>query len=190
MRKNCYAKEITREYLESLGIVEVNDEAMVFRKRKDGFLQLVTPHKNNAGYYTIALYDHKRYLEDRRGTVVLPLHRVMWAWKKGVAHAEMVIDHINNQHQSLGDYRMENLQEITPGENLRKDRTGNYGRSDCYKMPKYVQEADLDYVKGKVAEYQARLEQAKADHDAKSCHALRMQVARWKSFARRKGDEQ
>lgn len=55
-------------------------------------------------------------------TKTLPLHRAIWAWYKGEVPEGMVVDHIDNKHETHYDNRIENLQLLTPTENLAKER--------------------------------------------------------------------
>ena len=50
------------------------------------------------------------------------LHRAIWAWFNDEVPEGMVVDHINNKHNTYYDNRPENLQLLTPAENLAKER--------------------------------------------------------------------
>lgn len=52
----------------------------------------------------------------------ITLHRIVWAWFKGEVPEGYIVDHKNNKHATHYDNRLENLQLLTPAENLAKDR--------------------------------------------------------------------
>ena len=102
---------------------------------------------------------------------MVSLSRLVWAWKYGKVKAGYMIDHINNKHENLEDYKLENLQEITPAQNLAKERK----KSDFMVKPakhKTIEDYsfELDY-------YTMLYEQAKKDHDADKAHSLRSNIS-------------
>ena len=48
--------------------------------------------------------------------------RIIWAWYNGSVPEGMIVDHIDNKHSTLYDNRLENLQLLTPEENIIKER--------------------------------------------------------------------
>lgn len=76
----------------------------------------------------------------------------------------MVVDHINNNPL---DNRLENLQIITQGENLAKDRTIIKGPMQC-DMHK-----PLIWYEDRLAQYLAKNEEAKEAHNAELAHKYR-----------------
>ena len=85
----------------------------------------------------------------------------------------MVIDHINNDPF---DNRLENLQEITPGENLAKDR--KYNR---IKKPKCLTKFEIELrLKNNIELY----EDAKKRHDANAAHKYRANISNYKAYLR------
>ena len=52
----------------------------------------------------------------------ITLHRAAYAWLKGEVPEGFIVDHIDNKHDTHYDNRLENLQLLTPSENLAKER--------------------------------------------------------------------
>ena len=86
----------------------------------------------------------------------------------------MVIDHIDN---NPSNNNLSNLQEITPAENLAKNR-----KKVRILKPSLMH--DLDWHKNKLAEYIVKYEKAKKDHDAEAAHKYRASVANYKAKIR------
>ena len=63
------------------------------------------------------------------------LHRAIYAWYKGEVPQGMVVDHIDNKHETPYDNRPENLQLLTQAENVVKEK-GNYRASSFQKARK------------------------------------------------------
>ena len=76
------------------------------------------------------------------------------------------MDHINNKHSDLLDNLPENLQLLTPMENLNKDRDNHTSLIRC----------KLDYpivlYEYKLSMYKRQLETAKLNKDRKACHDI------------------
>ena len=81
-------------------------------------------------------------------TKMITLHRAIWAWTKGEVPEGMVVDHIDNKHETHYDNRPENLQLLTPAENLAKERN-NYRASDIKELRKNIKEAHKAYTNNK-----------------------------------------
>lgn len=136
-----YAERLTKEDLIKMGVTDVDlDNLVVYGP--SGMPK--TYSTNKQGYLTVNLYQldkdgnkievpqiyHYRHKDGSEQTCMsyiwrcktISLSRLLWAWAYGEAKKGMVIDHINNQHTYIEDYRLENLQEITPSENICKDR--------------------------------------------------------------------
>lgn len=85
------------------------------------------------------------------------------------------MDHINNKHNNLEDYRLENLQLLTPGENIVKDQK-------VFAKPiKCKLDRPLSYYENKLSDYRYAYEQAKLVHDAKLTHKLRSNISQTKA---------
>ena len=84
---------------------------------------------NNSGYYLVTCYNANRRKEipkeernQASGQVILPLHKIIYAYMYGSTTEGYVIDHIDGD-KTNNDYR--NLQEVTPQENVTKGTTKN-----------------------------------------------------------------
>ena len=65
-------------------------------------------------------------------TKSITLHRAIYAWFKGEVPDGYIVDHIDNKHDTHYDNRLENLQLLTPAENLAKERpTSNTDEIPC-----------------------------------------------------------
>lgn len=176
MRQN-YGTQLTRDYLEYLGVTEVSVDGTKIMKGD----QELTQHECG-GYRTICLYDPaKRKLipmEDRANTtgqLHLGVHRIVYSWYHRIIPDGMVVDHVNN---NKFDNRLENLQLLTPGENIWKERESNTKEIKC-KMNK-----PRSFYEDKLTKYEALYEEAKANHDAKATHKLRSNIAQTRARLR------
>jgi hypothetical protein len=86
-----------------------------------------------------------------------------------------VVDHISNKHESIEDYHLSNLQLLTPGENLAKER-GNSTRLLPCKLNK-----PLSWYENRLNKYVEEYEEAKKNHDAVRAHSLRTNIANIKA---------
>ena len=62
--------------------------------------------------YVVAKVDYRQH----------SVHRLVWIWHNGEIPAELVIDHINGNR---ADNRIENLQAISPRQNVTRGKTPN-----------------------------------------------------------------
>ena len=188
-----YASELTKDELIKSGIWAVDlENCRVYGRNKE-----LTPVINRQGYLMINIYD----LDENGNKIKLPikrqykgckkptytyiyktrlvsLNRLLWAWTYGKVKAGYVIDHINNKHENLEDYRLENLQEITPAENLAKERK----ESDF--MIKPGKNKTIDHYLIKLYDFTKLYEQAKKDHDAEKAHRLRSNISQTRARIR------
>ena len=173
-----YSEELTKKYLEQLGIVGMTGDGSTILKihKKTGkLLFLQTKGRNSSGYLIVQMYDPDLRkltpLKERNtstGCFVLPLHRIVYAWFYGKASAGMVIDHIdNNKDNNL----FTNLREITPQENLTRDTSKNT------KLVKCRLDKPLSYYEEKLAAYERLYEDAKLNKDANEAHKQRANIA-------------
>lgn len=167
-----YAREITREYLEKIGVEYVSfdgKEILVNGKKKNQWL-------TKAGYYIVNLYDTdirmsipKEQRTTASGEFAIPVHRLVYAWFKGISSAGKVIDHINNNKT---DNTIDNLQEITFSENINKNRERRVIKCDIRKPRMYYEEEwerwNRNYQMAKIAkdpkwQHSARSRRAQAE---------------------------
>lgn len=192
MRKD-YASELTKDELIKSGVYAVDLENCRVYGPSTEFI----PTINNSGYFMISLYDLdengnkikvaiKRQFKGCKKptetyiykTRLISLSRLLWAWKYGKVKAGYVIDHVNNKHENLEDYRLENLQEITPAENIAKERK----ESDFVVKP--GKNKTIDHYLAKLYNFTKLYEQAKKEHDAEKAHKLRSNISQTRARIR------
>ncbi len=172
-----YASKLTREDLiNNYGIIGVSPSGKsIMRKNKHtGKIRIQTKFcMNNSGYYLVTCYSAKRrksFPKEKRnqasGQVIIPLHKIIYAYMYGSTTEGLVIDHINKD-KTDNDYR--NLREITPQENIIRDTNKNT-RTLYTVLTKEELEAKLEY-------YIEAYEQAKKNKDAKEAHRLRANIS-------------
>lgn len=169
MAKN-YASALTRDYLEYLGITEVSEDGTKIMKGEQELTQHYDGH-----YKQITLYDpavRKATPENLRnnstGQLYFGVHRIVYCWYNRVIPAGMVIDHRNSNKL---DNRLENLQLLTPQENINKER------GESTKQIKCKLDRPRDYYEDKLAKYLALYEEAKKNHDEYKAHKQRANLA-------------
>lgn len=92
----------------------------------------------------------------RYKTKTIYLHRAIYVWYKGDIPQGMIVDHIDNKHDTPYDNRPENLQLLTQAENLAKEK-GNYRElvqraSDIEELRKTVREAHEAYTNNRTSD--------------------------------------
>lgn len=199
-----YAKLLTQEYLIKHGITQVDMDGTVYINNTKA-----TFCKNNKGYLYVNVYKldekNKRIkvaktvsYERKDGTTAysksynyqmeaITLQRIMWAWFYGGVPAGYVVDHINNKHDEQSDYVINNLQLLTPAQNLAKDRKKSTYVPTMAKKKVYTE----FYVNSKIAYYTDLYEYYKTrnlletDKSIKKeladkTHKIRSALAQWK----------
>lgn len=166
-----YAIQITKAYLEKLGITNVSEDGT--RIYKDNKEIKITPHSD--GYLRINLYDKDLYAIEyplthskNAGTVVIGVHRLVYAWFNEKADANYVVDHIDNNKQNNA---ISNLQLLTPSENIWKDREHGVREIKC-KLNK-----PREFYEDKLINYIKQYEYAKLIKDAKLTHKWRSYIS-------------
>lgn len=183
-----YARKLTKEEVMEFGITEVTPTGRVFKGDTE-----LTPCIDGQGYFKFQIYD-----KDENGNKIkilksedakpyqytykyrsIGLHRLMWAWYYGEVPEGMVVDHINNSHDHIEDYYLENLQLLTPAENVAKERDNwHIGELKCdLSKPR-------SHFETKLEGYTQLYEQAKKDKDAKAAHKLRSSVCQTRARLR------
>lgn len=165
-----YAEALTKSYLEKLGITNVSEDGKIFRGDNE-----VSQHLSNSGHLIVMLYDPLRRLAvppaertNTTGSVYLPVHRIVYAWYHGEVPTGLVCDHCNNIKT---DNRLENLQLLTPGENIWKERVCNTREVKC-KLNK-----PRTFYEEKLSTLEAQYEVAKAEHRPNLVHSLRGSIS-------------
>lgn len=190
----AYAKRLTKERLIQEGFTEITKEGRLFKGEQEVF-----PHWNGKegnpnrylciwlckrdsdghlikGYNCIQRYTRKDgSIGESKSWVgkleTFGLHRVMWAWFHNEVPEGYVVDHINNKHDRIEDYHLDNLQLLTPRENVIKERICNVKEIPC-KLDR-----PRSYYEDKLAKYEALYEKAKKNRDTEATHKLRGNLA-------------
>ena len=172
-----YAKELTKEYLQNIGITNISEDGHIFKGNKE------IPQTDHAdGYKRVNAYDGELYrveynLTKNRsaGTIVFCVHRAVYAWFHGKVGAHMVVDHIDN---NKSNNHISNLQLLTPGDNIWKGRKHNVWLLKCkLDLPRSFYETKLAY-------YTDLYETAKLNSDSDRVHKLRANLAQTKARLR------
>lgn len=197
----AYAKRLTKERLVQEGFTEITKEGRLFKGDREIFPHWNGKEGNSNRYLCVYLYQrdsegklikgkdriYKRTRKD--GTIsetlgytgkldTLGLHRVMWAWHYGEVPEGMVVDHINNKHSRLEDYHLDNLQLLTPKQNLAKERPESTKEIPC-KLDR-----PRSYYEEKLAKYEELYEAAKANKEVDKAHHLRSNIAQTRARLR------
>lgn len=198
MSKN-YAKRFTKEDLIKAGIKEITpDYKVVYNsgrtlEKEEDFTQL------KQGYLVFPIYD----LDENGNKIKVPikrkfknynkisdtycfkskvigLHRAIWAWFNGEVPAGMIVDHIDNKHETIYDNRLENLQLLTPAENLAKERAPGDWQKKC-DMSK-----SLEFYENQLKSYLEEYKKEKEEHSSntKKAHGLRSHIAQYRARIR------
>ena len=112
----------------------------------------------------------------------ITLQRAVYAWFYGEVPAGMVVDHIDNKHESLYDYRPENLQLLSQKENVHKNSIQANERQLKCGMHKPLEhfENRLKQFKEKLANCTDSLERHKLVNE---CARYEAHVRYWKAHS-------
>ena len=173
--RRAYARKLTKEMLVASGIESITEDGTVIRHGKQ-----VIPIQSKDGYLKLNIYDFDEdgnkikipIIRIRKGckkpsdtykykSMIVGLHRAMWAWLYGVVEEGYVVDHISNKHDSIEDYHISNLQIISPRENLTKDRKASTKELKC-RLDK-----PISYYEDKLAYYEDLYKKAMKDGNQK-----------------------
>lgn len=186
----AYAKKLTKERLIQEGFTEITKEGRLFKGEQEVFPHWNGKEDNPNRYLSITLYQRdseghlikgkaRKYKYTRKdGSIgesiswqakqdTFGLHRVMWAWHYNEVPEGYVVDHINNKHSKIEDYHLDNLQLLTPKENITKERICNVKEIRC-KLNK-----PRSFYEDKLKKYEALYKSAKLNKDAKAAAKLR-----------------
>lgn len=115
-------KQITKSYLEYLGVTEVTEDGKVFTKRGERKPKV----RNKAGRLSIALYDdenRKSIPKDKRnsnsGYVDIQLHQIVYAWFNSEVPYGKEIHHKDGNHLNNSK---DNLIALTHAEHVKEHR--------------------------------------------------------------------
>ena len=180
MRKK-YGGRLTKEMLLKSGITEITIDGRIFkgtRELKGRF------SKNNADQYRLlTIYDFDKNMNKIKvpsetasynyKLTLVSFHRAIYAWFFGEVPEGYVVDHIDD---NKGNNSINNLQLLTPRENLQKSRPKAKYMPQIGRKKIYTRE----YVEAKLAEWTARAEKAKAEHNAKEYHDAMTGYSQWR----------
>ena len=183
-KRKDYASRLTKEMLVANGIELITEDGIVIRNGKQ-----VIPTQNKQGYLMLALYEldkdgNKIKIPITRTfkgckkptdtyiykTMMVGLHRAMWAWLYGVVEEGWVIDHKSNKHTSIEDYNINNLQLISQRENTTKDREASIVELKC-KLDR-----PLSYYEDKLAYYEDLYQKAVKEGNQEEAHKQRVNI--------------
>lgn len=174
-----YARKLTKEELIVGGITNITEDGRVW---KHG-IEITEFPLNKQGYKYIYIYDRDEngcYIKIPRKTKTgkdsyiyksrsITVNRAMLAWFNGEIKDGLVADHINNIRD---DYNIDNLQPITPGQNIAKERDNwNVKEMKCnMKKPREFYEQKLEF-------YLDRYDKAKELKDKEFAHKCRTSIS-------------
>ena len=200
MSKN-YAKGLTKDDLIKMGIKDIYFNPydlqyhVIGNKGKEKSLV-----RNNKGYLRFNVYildEQGQYIKvpikrKRKGykkisdnyiykQAIITLHRAIYAWFKGDVPEGMVVDHIDNKHETHYDNRPENLQLLTPAENISKER------NNCSKWKfKCDLSKPLEYYENRLNSLLETYNEEKDENSSctKKAHKLRVQIYQYRAKIR------
>ena len=192
-------KQITKSYLEFLGITEITNDGRVFTKNGERKLCI----RNKSGRLGIKLHDSEKYKStpkekriDTSGQVELQLHHVVYAWFKGEVPYGKEIHHIDCNYLNNS---IDNLEALTPEEHRAKHASTSTKEIKCrLDIPRSWYEKKLEeftkagnrsaayHTKARLRYYDSHIEEAnKKTEFRKDC----MELAEWKNIFKGQGSK-
>lgn len=190
-----YARALTKEDLIKHGVKEMTEDCNVIYNNGRVLSKEEDYTKNKQGYLTFNVYDldengnrikrpvkrKSKYTEKLYNTYnykirTICLHRAMYAWFNNEVPEGYVVDHLTNKHDTLADNKLENLQLLTPRDNLVKERTNIDIREIRCRM--YL---PLSYYEEKLNTYLNKYNNTK---DQEEKHSLRGKISAYKARIR------
>ena len=176
-----YAKKLTKQELIDGGITEITPEGRIFKHEIDITDNL---NLNPSGYRIFYIYERdpegrciKQYYRNKKGKLTynykqrtITLNRAVLAWYNGEVPDGYVSDHVNNKERD--NYSLENLQALTAGENIRKERENCSMKELKCNMRKHK-----SFYEEKLEKYLTDYENAKATGNAEKAHKLRSNIS-------------
>ena len=181
-----YARKLTRQELIDGGIF-ITPDNRIFKNDVD-----ITDNMplNPDGYKILFIYDRdengnciKQYYTNKKGQYTytykqrtITLNRALLAWYNGEVADGFVSDHVDNQRDN---YDPDNLQPLTPGQNIGKERDNwNVKELKCnMRKPREFYEKKLD-------KYLAEYTTAKYINNAEKAHFLRCNISQTRARLR------
>lgn len=182
MNRRPYASEVTKAYLQKLGIEYVSTDGKEVIKNGEP-ANIIFSDKTKKPYGNVTLYDPDIRAavpqEERKkatGNILFGIHVLNYVWNVADKPDGMVIDHIDNDPRNND---LSNLQCITQRENLAKDRD-NW---DQYEL-KCKLNKPRSFYEQKLEGYLLAHEQAKQEGDSKAAHHLRCNISQTRARLR------
>lgn len=163
-----YAKRLTKRYLLDQGISYVSKDGYIFDLFGEEIPQVKMPSGYNGKFYQAIQFDYldangnkvkenidryfKGYFTYKK--ITIGVHRVVYAWFNNEIPEGMVVDHIDNNPRNN---HLDNLQLLTPEENLAKDRKPSTYKVKMAKKKVYT----LEYINSKINYHTSILEELK-----------------------------
>lgn len=175
MKRRVYAGEVSKEYLERLGIEYVSPDGKTVVK--NGKIANINVNKKaKKPYGMVVLYDPELRqtfpIEERNsssGNMTMGIHVINYVWNTGETKpAGMVVHHRDNNPLNND---ISNLELITQRENVLKERPLSTREIKC-KMNK-----PRSFYEDKLLGYEMEYERARFDGDQELCHKLRTNMA-------------
>lgn len=188
-----YARELTKDDLITYGVKEISKDCKVTFNNGRVLEKEEDFTKNTQGYLTFSVYEldengnriripYKQRYKDKVYDIytykirTICLHRAMFAWFNDEVPEGFVIDHISNKHDTLADNKLENLQLLSPRDNVLKERNDIDIRESNCKMC-----FPLSHYEGKLNTFINKYNNTK---DQEEKHALRSQISNYKAKIR------
>ena len=170
----AYAKILTRDYLEYLGVTNVTEDGRIFK----GDIEL-NQHFDGR-YLLVQFYDPAirratppEERSNNTGQFTVGVHRVVYAWFNKIIPAGMIIDHKDNNKTNN---HLDNLRLVTPTENVVKDRP-----EANKKLMKCKLNKDRSFYENKLKFYTELYEAAKLNKDQTAAHKYRVYLSQYRS---------
>ena len=186
-----YARALTKDELIKYGVKEITEDCKVIFNNGRVLEREEDYTKNKQGYLTFNVYEvdengnkikrpsKQRYKDKVYNTYTykvrtICLHRAMFAWHYNEVPQGYVVDHLNNKHDTLADNKLENLQLLTPRDNLVKERIIDIRESSCrmnfplshyeYKLNTFINkynnskdQEEKHLLRTKISQYKAKI---------------------------------
>ena len=184
-----YARKLTKQDLIDGGIF-ITEDNRIFKNGTDITDNLAL---NPNGYKIITIYDRdengqciKQYYINKHGhhtynykQRTITLNRALLAWYTGEVAEGYVSDHIDNIRNN---YDPNNLQPLTPGENIRKNAF--IGENWYTTEMKCDMHKPREFYEKKLEQFLAEYDNAKQGSDAKKAHHLRSKISQTRARLR------